>query len=188
MMQIKVENGMAKVFTPYNAEFVKKIKNIGGRKWNAADKCWMIPESEIETARQYMMDVYGETDLPDEDGRVTIKVKFNEMAFEYTSPITIFGKEIARAWGRDSGAKVGEDVTLLSGSIGSGGSAKNWRTTIHEGSVFKIRNVAKKALEIPNDYNITVEEVEEATIDRKALEEEKAKLLARLAEIEALLA
>ena len=31
MMQIKVSNGMAKVITPYNAEFVAKVKGIGGR-------------------------------------------------------------------------------------------------------------------------------------------------------------
>ena len=148
----------------------------------------MIPETEISLARQYMMEVYGETDLMDEDERITVKVTFNHDEGKITAPIVLFGKEIARAWGRDSGAKVGEDVTLLSGNVHSGGSLANWRTEIDKGTVLKIRNLPRKALEIENDYDISVEEVEEKEVDRKALEEEKSKLLARLAEIERLLA
>ena len=187
MMKISVENGMAKIFTPYNVEFVARIKNIGGRKWNPDERCWMIPEAEIETARQYMLEVYGETDLPDGDERVTVKVTFNDDVAERTAPVILFGKEIARAWDRDGGAKVGEDVTLISGNISSGGSRANWLTKIAEGSVFKVRNVPRKALELKHHYDVTVEEIEEDKVDRKSLEEEKAKLLARLAEIETLL-
>ena len=55
---------------------------------------------------------------------------------------------------------------------------------IDEGSVVEIRNVPIAALNDSYEYEI----VEEKKIDRSALEEEKAKLLKRLAEIEALLA
>lgn len=179
---------MAKVITPYNAEFVAKVKGIGGRKWNAAERCWEVPESEIETVRVYMMDIFGETDLPTEGEKVTVKVTFNSDESKRRESITLFGKTLARAWGRDSGAKVGEDVTLISGKVTSGGSVKNWYTEVEEGTVLKVRNVPRAALEQDTDLDVTVEVMETAGIDRAALMDEKEKLLARLAEIENLLA
>ena len=188
MMKMTRENGMAKVFTPYNRNFIAKIKTIGGAKWNGEEKCWMVPETEIDMVRTFMMDVYGETDQADDSERVTVKVTFNDDEHEDKEGITLFGKNIARAFGRDSGAKLGEDVTLLTGEITSGGSKINWRTVVEAGTVIKVRNVSKKALDVSTDYNITVEEIQEANIDRAALIAEKTKLLARLAEIEKLLA
>ena len=126
---IKIEKngkGMIRIFTPYNPDFVKKIK---------------CAETEIDTIREYMMDVYGETDLPDDGEKVTVRATFPNGAWELTGPIVVFGREIARAWGRDSGAQVGSDVTLISGKVDSGGSRANWRTEIEEGSVFKIRKI-----------------------------------------------
>lgn len=186
-MKITTNNGVANIYTPYNADFVAKIKNIGGRKWNAAEKCWTIPETEIDTARRYMMEVFGETDKADEGERVTARIKFNDEAYAERKGIVIFGKEIARAWGRDSGARAGEDVTIEAGAITSGGSRNNWRTVIEAGTVIKVRNLPEAALDIETKYDIEVERVEEEKIDRPALEQEKEKLLARLAEIEKLL-
>lgn len=185
-MKITREAGMAKIYTPYNKEFIEKVKNIGGRKWNAAEKCWMVPESEIEIVRKYMMEVFGETDLPSEE-KVTVKVTFNEDADEERGAVVLFGKTIARATGRDSGARVGDEATLIKGKIDSGGSARYWTTTIDAGSIFTVRNVPKAALEIPTEYNITVEIMEAPEIDKEALLEERERLIARLAEIEELL-
>ena len=187
MLQIKVENGTAKVFTPYNTTFVTRIKNIGGRRWNAAEKCWTVPESEIETVRALMMEVYGETDLPDETEKITVRVTFNERAVADQDSVVLFGKTIARATGRDSGAKIGDDAVLESGEIYSGGSQRHWCTVVKEGTVIKVRNISRAALALETEYDVTVAEVEDAGIDRAALIEEKEKLLARLAEIEKLL-
>lgn len=186
-MKITVKEGKAYISTPYNKDFVAKIKQIGGAKWNAESRCWMIPESEIDTARKYMQEVYGETDLPAEGERVTVDVTFLQTEWEVCESISLFGKVVVRAWGRDSGAKVCEDVTLVDGRIGSGGSVKNWRTTIYEGAVLRIRNIPRAALQIENPYHIKVEEVQKDGIDREALMIEREKLMARLAEIEALL-
>lgn len=187
MMQIKTANGRAKIFTPYNAEFVSMIKCIGGRKWDAEERCWEVPESEIEIVRGYMMDIFGETDLPTEGEKVTVKVTFNSEESKRCGSIVLFGKTLARAWGRDTGARVGEDVTLISGSVTSGGSMKYWTTEVEEGTVLKVRNVPKAALEQDTNLDVTVEVMEAAGIDRAALMEEKKKLLSRLAEIENLL-
>lgn len=187
MLKITIDNGVARVFTPYNATFVSKIKTIGGRKWDAAAGCWTVPESEIGVVRKHMMDVYGETDQVDDVDRVTLMVKFNKMEYEVCKSIVMFGKTIVRATGRDSGARTGDDVALIEGGIGSGGSVKNWHSIAYAGAVLKVRNVPRTAIGMTGGYDVTVEEVKDVTPDRTALIEEREKLLARLAEIDKLL-
>ena len=81
-IRVNIENGRAKVFTPFNRDFVAAIRNVGGRKWDADDKCWTVPEEALPEVRKIMMNIYGETDLPDTCGSVTVKVTFKE---EYSS-------------------------------------------------------------------------------------------------------
>ena len=186
-MKIEVKAGKANVFTPYNKEFVAKIKQIGGARWNGSSRCWTVPEAEVDTVRAYMREVYGETDLPDEGDRVTVEVTFLEEATDWDGEISLFGRQICRAFGRDSGARVGEGVTLIDGKIGSGGSRANWTVWIGEGARFRVRNLPRKALSIESPYKIEVREVQQDGVDREALMAEREKLQARLAEIEALL-
>ena len=186
-MKITVKEGKAYVETPYNKEFVSKIKQIGGARWNSASRCWMVPEAEIDTVRTYMKEVYGETDLPDEGERITIDVTFDEDVYEWDREIVLFGRQLCRAFGRDSGAKVSDGVTLIEGEIGSGGSRNNYNVWAHAGAKFRIRNLPLTALNIESPYKVTVVEVQKDSIDREALMAEKAKLMARLAEINALL-
>lgn len=187
MLRISTENGRAKVFTPYNKTFVAKIKNIGGRNWEASDKCWSIPESEIDTVRRFMQEVYGETDQTDQTERVTVKVTFNkECLSDYGEGFSLFGRTIARARGKgkNSSTSVEENVTLESGKIGSYG----WCIYVREGTILKIRDIPKTALDIRDPhFDISIEEIHDNGSDRLALEAEKEKLLARLAEIEKLL-
>lgn len=42
MVKIEVKDGVANVYTPYSAEFVKKIKEIGGSKWDSVKKCRIV--------------------------------------------------------------------------------------------------------------------------------------------------
>jgi len=46
--------------------------------------------------------------------------------------------KVAVAFDRDSGAKVGYDVRMISGDIDSGGSRANWYCSVLEGSVFEL--------------------------------------------------
>lgn len=186
-MKIEINAGKANVFTPYNKDFVAKIKQIGGARWNGSARCWTVPEAEIDTVRAYMKEVYGETDLPDEGERITIDVTFDEDVYEWDREIVLFGRQLCRAFGRDSGAKVSDGVTLIEGEIGSGGSRNNYNVWAHAGAKFRIRNLPRTALSIENPYKVTVVEVRKDSIDREALMAEKAKLMARLAEINALL-
>lgn len=186
MLKITVENGTANIYTPYNAEFVAAIKKLGGAKWSREGGCWKIQESRIPEVREVMRRIYGETDQ--ETGkRVKVRLTFSEPVFEFGADVTILGKCLAHAWGRDSGATHGDDVSYISGGPESGGSAKNWTSDVLAGSVAILYDVPEALLSSPLPDGVEMEILEES-VDRKALEEEKQRLLARLAEIDKLLA
>ena len=185
-IKVTIKDGRASVFTPFNRDFVAAIRSVGGRKWDADDKCWTVPEESLPQVRQIMMDVYGETDLPGTCGSVTVKVTFKEEYSERRDDVIIFKKVIASARGRDSGARPGDDVTYLEGEPTSGGSMKNWESVVPAGAVVLLRHVPLSVWEQDKDSEYyTAEIVDEGKdVKRKELEEEKARLLARIAEID----
>src|SRR5690606_6629784 len=125
--------------------FVKRIKKAGG-KWNASNKTWEVDERSIDTVRSIMREVYGQDDRPQET--VTVKVTVGKYCIaQDKGPVVLFGRTIASARGRDSGAKIGDGVSFEKGGCRSGGSVKNWDTRIEEGSVFTIFDVPRMAVE-----------------------------------------
>ena len=187
MAQIRTElqeNGSYNVYTPYNKDFVRRIKGIGGTRWNPNARAWNVPAAGIETARGIMVDIYGESDIPAEQKMVTIRVKFADEYVEYCAGVSAFGKTLAYARGRDSGACVGDDVILETGTIGSGGSAKNWMTVIGAGSSFLLTVPESIYLRDKDKWDTEIVENESSDSKRMALIAEREKLMARLAEIE----
>ena len=186
MMEIKTINGKANVYTPYNPDFVKRIKGIGGAIWNGSKKCWIIPETAIKAVREIMDDVYGYSDVK-ENETLTLKLTFNKCVSSECSDVVFFGKVLSHAYGRDSGARIGDDVAYISGGAASGGSAKNWKSIVEEGSIAILSNVNKIVYEKSKiEHGITVEVIEN-TNNKQSLLEEKERLLKRIAEIEELL-
>lgn len=183
--RITVENDKANIYTPYNADFVSRVKLLSGR-WNASQRCWTVPTDAVEDVREAMRAIFGRDDSPVSDA-VDVILTFEDEVSEYTAPVTLLGRTIARAFGRDSGAKPGENVIFKSGAPTSGGSMKNWLTVIPAGCVVKCLRVPRAALESAELPDGVTAEVVGEHVDREALETEKARLLARLAEIETLL-
>lgn len=70
-----------------------------------------------------MQNIYGFTDIT-ENETLSLKVSFNEAAHEWHSDVILFGKTLAHATGRNSGARVGDDVAYIKGEAVSGGSLK----------------------------------------------------------------
>ena len=194
-MKIEIENGTAKIYTPYNPLFVAMLKkSIGGAKWTGS--AWSVPEAAVDHVRKIMLEVYGENDIPDGAGKVTVRVTVTENISEDRGPVVLYGKVVAGARGRDSGAKVGEEVAFIEKAPRSGGSKHYWETIIPEGAVFDIRNVPKRIVtpgdfkykDSSNDGAYTVQVLEEGTgIDRTALREERRSLWERIKQINILL-
>jgi hypothetical protein len=180
-------NGKIAVDTPYNPSFVSKIKKAGG-KWNASNRTWEVDERSVDTVRSIMREVYGQDDLPQE--LVTVKVTIGDKSIdEWRAPVVLFGRTIASARGRDSGARPGEGVCFEKGGCDSGGSMKNWYTIVRAGSEITIYDVPRLAVEqkIGWDEAYGTFEVIENGDPLAALRAEKEALLKRLAEIEELL-
>lgn len=61
MQKIRIEAGKdkIKIYTPYNPEFVSRIKTqIKGAKWNGS--AWVVPAEAADTAKEIIAEVYGE--------------------------------------------------------------------------------------------------------------------------------
>lgn len=193
MIKIDVRGDKAYIFTPYSDQFVKKVKMIGGAKWNGKEKCWVIPADAVDTCRGFMEEVYGETDIPDAGERVKLRVTFLIDYEEYCAPIQFFGRVLASARGRDSGAVPGDGVVFKEGAPRSGGSAKNWTTKIPKGAVLIVSSVPMKAYEKDKDaetrWRDKIFEVEilNGDVDHAKLKAEREALAARIAEIDKLL-
>jgi hypothetical protein len=183
--QIDITGDNAAIITPYNPEFVKKIKLLGG-KWDGESKTWNVDARSIDSVRNAMREVYGRDDNTSGAELVSVRVTVTEGMSVGRGAVTLFGKTIASAYGRDSGARIGDGVAFTKGAPKSSGSVKNWRTEVPAGCEFILHDVAKDAICEVDGIEYEIIEAA-ATINREALEEEKAKLVKRLAEIEALL-
>jgi hypothetical protein len=137
-----------------------------------------------------MREVYGQDDQPTET--VSIRVKLTRYRLEDHGPVVMFGRVIARAWGRDTGAKVGEGVCFEIDGPDSGGSVKNWQTEVPTGAVFVMHDVPKILVDNCTEANVEIEVIgsnnSTCVVDAEKLAAEKAALLARIAEIDSLLA
>lgn len=187
-LKIDVIDGKAMIFSPYSREFVKKLKGIGDARWNPNKECWVVPEEDVSRVRRMMVEAYGENDLTTNAERFDVRVTALEYISAERAPVVLFGRPIARAFGRDSGARACDGVVLEKGEFISGGSRNRWDSAILEGTVFKVHGITQAALDLEKDNRkIAVEKIAEAEIDKAALIEELARLEERVKEIKDLL-
>lgn len=189
-MKIEINENSAYVYTPYNATFVTRIKAIGGARWDGAKKAWKVPANTVTEVRDIMREIYGETDEPEAVEKVNVRLMFEKAYWLTRKPITLLGKTVASAFGRDSGAKVGEGVTFVKGAPESAGSMKNWCTEIPEGAIVILHDVPKSLVtadSLPECVSFEIE-ARHPEAERNDLIAERERLLARIAEIDRLLA
>ena len=130
----------------YNYDLVDECKNLGG-KWDSEEKCWIFSDI-VEDKVEELDELYNSKLIP-------IEIIANSYDYdnepdnisEHTSHVYFLGYPIAKAYGRDSGAVLGDNVSCIQGKIWSGGSMKNWRTYIEAGAVFRLK-VPEKLLDI----------------------------------------
>lgn len=177
-MKVVIENGKMKVESPYNKEFVARAKQLGG-KWSAP--YWVFSEDNEDFVRTALMAIYGEDGTPSETVKIDVRLEDKY----YGQEIIVAGRCIARRRGRDSAVSMENGAILVSGGFeGRGGSVRRPSIDKPKGETIIRVSVPKKALEnIDVDYTIC----ETRKIDKEALEREKAELLKRLKEIDAIL-
>lgn len=129
-------SGRLAIQAPYDKGFISGVKKLGGR-WEAGSKCWTIAPTERKEAEVLLGDVYGWMASGLGGSQVIVLTAKRDLR-EFEDGIRVSGRTIARATGRDSGARLGDGVVMLDGYIYSGGSRKNWTTSIRSGSKFRL--------------------------------------------------
>lgn len=182
MISIRTDADKAYISSPYNPDFVKGIHSIGSAKWHAATKEWQV-----------LRDVYGTDGSENSEPKVTVKLTIDDnvdlgdiQSIDNEFVMTLFGREIMSARGRDSGVKVAEGVTVK-GDYKSGGSMKYPTIEFGKGTEIIVYNVPEILAKKAKVKHATVEIVSQPKIDRQALLDEKERLLKRIAEIDKLL-
>lgn len=179
--EIKVNDGNCKIYTPYNKDFIAKLKLLGGR-WDAPGSCWTISQRCIEEVRSAMREVYGRDDSPVAD-TADVLFTFEETVSANRASLVLLGRTIASAYGRDSGVRVGDGVMFLQGKPKSGGSVKNWETIVPSGCVVKVFDVPKSLIERADLPDGVALEIVGQNVDVQSLKDELARLTARVKEI-----
>ena len=178
MIKLKKENSIISVTSPYNADFIKRAKQIGG-KWNSRQKTWDIPEEAEKELRQILAEIYGWLEGGSDK---KIEIEFNAEDFEAFENIKIGTVVAATRFSRDTQVKVASGFRVTKGEFkNSGGSAK-YPAPEADGIVMKgsIPLFVYDHLSKEERAKIKVQ----ADDIKSALETEKETLLKRLAEIE----
>jgi len=174
-----------KVTSDYHKDLPRAARQLGG-KWN--NKEWIFDIRSEKAIEELYIDVYGFFGEPTQT--VTITYTLTEDIIAGKQSIFICGRQVARAYGRDSGAQVGGGVVLKDCTAESGGSVKNWSTRIvitGDSPTITIYDVPLKKAEqcTSEDENIKIKG--DVEINKETLKTEKAELLKRIKEIDALL-
>ncbi len=141
-VRLTLDDKTLKVVAPFHGDFLAGAKTLAG-KWRGG--AWIFPVSQEGRVRELCLAVYG-TD--GESGKtVTLRVEFPEAVRARCDSIFVGGRLVARATGRDSGARLGPGVILLEGDVCSAGSRANWETVVRAGTVVEILDLPRTAAE-----------------------------------------
>ena len=186
-VHITESDGQLAVASPYDTAFIERARPLGGR-WDAAGKAWTFDARVQDEVRALCHEVYGE-DGSGPTETVTVRVKLLQEVSASRASIRLLGRDIARAFGRDGGAKLGDGCVLESGKVDSGGSHKNWHTKADAGTTIRMYDVASSLVEAAgwdaDIYEVTV--IGHDAPNLNALRAERERLTARIAEIDAAL-
>ena len=168
--------------SPFVDGFAPKARALGG-KWNREDSCWVFSPRYEEQVRALLRSVYGWSE-DDSSARGVVRVSVSkEWDWRETSEtagmgrtlqLYLFGRLIARAFDRDSGARLGEGVVVLEGGFESGGSRKNPEVYARKGTVFEIAGFTVDSFAaLVNQFDSEIGTVEFLPDSKEASGEEK---------------
>lgn len=108
--------------TPYHPDLVKECRALNG-KWQAGNSAWVFDVRDEDRVREMVAEVFGT------DGKETVEVCDVEMTLfgGKTNDKSRFalGREIVARAARDSRVKLGDGVTIVSGSFTNSGGSRN---------------------------------------------------------------
>ncbi|MFE7666450.1 hypothetical protein [Streptomyces celluloflavus] len=176
-----LDNGRVALISPYNADVPPAAKKIGGR-WNPVLKAWEFDGRDEQRVRDLAREVYGTDGSPEAEAD-TVTIRWDIGGFD-DNELFYAGRRILRRPSRDEDVQLSPGVVLVAGGFpGRGGSVRYPRIAAEYGTVLEIRDLPRAAV----DADAPGVTIVDATVDIEALTAERARLMARLTEIEATL-
>jgi hypothetical protein len=177
-VHVTVADNTVTLTAPYNPDLPARARALGG-KFERATKAWRFDARDEGRVRELARDIYGTDGRPAE----TVTVRVHLVNWHRENTIYLFGREIATRRTRDSPVQLGQGVVLIQGGFASrGGSGTYPELEPEPGTVVEVRDVPAGHSDITDDITIV-----DTVIDQAALRAERERLVARLAEIDALL-
>lgn len=134
----KAENNILHVVCPRHPAFSQFARNHRARR-NRSLRAWEFPAKSRSAIADRLVDLYGTDGSPGPTCDVRIQAAANLEATR--RGIFALGREVALAFGRDTGAIPGPSTVLVEGNIYSNGSRTYWTTQIRKGTVLEVRDV-----------------------------------------------
>lgn len=184
MIKVSAGEGLLKVTSPYNKEFVSFARMRGG-KWSDGQKVWMFDPRDEFAVRSTLIDIFG-TDDYGQSAKVSVRVKLDH--FDLDGEFVLFGRQLLRRKYRDSKVEVDDGVIITQGDFArSGGSGRYPLIVPEKGTVIEVRDVPrdiavrawaenKEGIKLLGDISV------------ETLKEEKNALLRRIEQIDRMIA
>jgi len=184
-IRVQTANGgkVLAITSPYNADFVAGARELGGKFANTDSfRGWFFDPRDEQRVRALLIAVYGSDGSPVAQ-TVTLHVVVADYPGTEYDRIIVAGREVAHRRDRDSSVKLSGAVVVAGGFPSSGGSRANPALNAKPGTVLEVRDVPAGHADV-HAAGVTVVGEE---VDRDSLIAERAALVARLDEIDALL-
>lgn len=190
-VETEIRDGRLYVACDYNAEFVKRAKQLHG-KWCAASKQWTFDPDIAGDVSDVLLDIYGD------DGNepvVTVNLIVRVDLLPDGQSISCGGVPVCYRPGRDAAVRVSENAIITAGGFpSSGGSVKNPRCCPNEFTIAKLRDIpeplyqkmlqddeTRDAVTLEDNYQF---EVNNLTAERERLQAELLRIQRRISEID----
>ena len=183
-VEVREEGDRIQIQAPYDRKAVEGFKRLGG-KWDSSAKIWVLGTRERNEVLELLGTVYGWVPPHVSTDMILVEIEAKKLIQERQDGVRVAGRTIARARGRDSGARLGDDVRQVSGnSARSGGSFKNWVTIIPEGARFRLELPLLAAEDIDRrEWDVTYGEIVQSDAPATSPREELAALLPTLSDV-----
>lgn len=185
MIKIIKKKNKIEAVSPYHPKLPKEARKLGGN-WDNSKLKWIFDFQDEIKVRNLYIKIYGTDGIINLFELVTVKVTILEDWESCKQGLYLYGREIAKAFSRDSGVKIGPGIIIL-GEVRSGGSRKNWKTIVEKGTILEIRDIPKKIYKTEKPPKEVYVELFSENLDKKALLIEKKYLEEKITKIKILL-
>ncbi|WP_239404624.1 helix-turn-helix domain-containing protein [Frankia sp. Cj3] len=181
--------------TPYDTGFVARAKEIGGR-WDGGRQVWTFDPRDDRRVRDLVIGIWGTDGSEPEGDIVTVQIKAERHGSGRREAVVRFaGRVVATRRGRDCAVELASGVVVISGGFTRSGGSMRYPEIGATDAVLEIRDLPRAALARAAECSYTIVSKEpavqaaptSASAGVPELLAERDRLLARIAEIDALL-